>query len=292
MAFKSNERKDIEVLFARYTGLAAMRILAFNPSKKDLERIYPGRTFEKEPQYVTTFEDGRKITTIAVHLTTKDNKINNGITTNAILRFNLQEKPRFNKDETKVQVIDTYGETAWLTVEDAKAGNKPSTGRGLLGKYRKAAIGEEDLIDFLKIVFGAKSPWNYNDGDWQAKPKEELAECEFGFSESELKAVLKGDCTILNKLINNNTVVVLLGVKQVESKLYQTVANKRGTFAAWVSANKVDKIAEEIAAAQNAGAFPGVDFGKNPYPLQEYNPVKEEAEDDDLPFGGDADPWA
>lgn len=113
----TSESKEASEGFKRYVGLGSSYIVGFNPNAEELQNIY-GR--EMNPvEYVTDGDNGKEA---HLHFIVKtDPEQCNGIEMINRAMFTLRNTPAYNKDQTKVQVIDSYGNVTWVTVEQAKA---------------------------------------------------------------------------------------------------------------------------------------------------------------------------
>ena len=81
--------------------------------------------------------------------------------------FTLRATPAYNKDQTNVQVIDKYGNYTWADAETAKAGNALPENIAVDQKnYRMAAVGECDLVAFLKKYLCVFNSLKYTNGVW------------------------------------------------------------------------------------------------------------------------------
>jgi len=137
------------------TGLVPMMVLAVNPSKKELESIY-GRDLEKEPEYISADEAGvRKLRVDFIMKTVINDKM--GCKEEIITKvpFFLEDKPAYNSDETKVSMLNLYGESTWIPLENAKSGVMPDNMSWFnTTKMRPAYRGEIELVGFLKQYLG------------------------------------------------------------------------------------------------------------------------------------------
>ena len=120
MAFASGSESTEELSFKRYIGIAPVSVLAVNPTKSELEAIY-GRTLEKDVEYITDVErDGVKTKQVRIDFIIATDPIKSGIELKTKMSFFVRGDFNYNKDASKVQVIDKFGRTAWVTVEQAK----------------------------------------------------------------------------------------------------------------------------------------------------------------------------
>ncbi len=106
---KTHESKETQE-FKRYVGLASSYVLAVNPTKKELDELR-GFESQSEPEYIKDGENGKE-----AHinfLVKTDPEANNGIEIINQLMFTLRPTPAYNKDESKVQVIDQYCNVTW-----------------------------------------------------------------------------------------------------------------------------------------------------------------------------------
>ena len=122
MAFgKTNESTESSSEVKRYIGVGSSYILGVNPTKDELEKIYE-RTLDKDPEYTGMQEsNGSQVPYVRLDfITAVDPEVTNGINMKSKLVFFLRKEARYNRDRSKVQVIDKYGRTCWVGVEEAK----------------------------------------------------------------------------------------------------------------------------------------------------------------------------
>jgi hypothetical protein len=267
------------------------------PTKKELDEFF-GFESQAEPEYVKDGENGKE-----AHITfllQADPSIHKGIDLKARAMFTLRQAPDYNRDETKVRVIDQYGNYTWVNVEDAKAGKAILLANGnpakIDTKYRMACVGECDLVAFLKKYLCVGDAFNYVNGVWIKK--ENADECVFGLE--HIKDYFKGDFSELKEALAlqpNNKVKLLYGVRtNDEGKQYQVVCT-RGELILYngANANALTRLEKDLANARQNGAYQNTDY--RVCELQEWTvePTNlEKPADDDLPFGGTSSsemPW-
>ena len=257
--------------FKRYIGLGSSFVKAVNPSKKELDEIM-GFESANEPEYIKDTDNGKEA---YIHFIVEtDPKQCNGIDIKNRLMFLLRQAPAYNKDQTKVQVIDGYGNHVWANTEDAKAGKKLLSSNGIPlkidDKYRMACVGECDLIDFLKAYLCIQDAFNYANGSWTKKDNAD--ECRFALE--HIKEYFTGDFSELKEALGlqpNNKVKLLWGVRtNDEGKQYQAIATK-GELILRNSANSnaIAKLEKDLANAKAAGAYSNTEFKVQE--LAEYN---------------------
>lgn len=268
---KSQESTETQEGFKRYIGVGSSFIKAVNPNKKDLDEIM-GFESANAPEYIRDGEEGKEA--FVTFIVQTDPEQCNGIDIKNRLTIVLRQAPAYNRDKTKVQVIDEFGNHTWANVEDAKAGKKlvSSEGKDLKidTKYRMACVGECDLVDLLKAYLCVPDAFEYKNGSWAKKSNAS----EGAFALEHIKEYFAGDFSELKEAIAlqpNNKVKLLYGVRTTdEGKQYQTVAT-RGELILRNSAgsNAYSKLEKDLANAKNNGAYSTTEFKVQE--LQEYS---------------------
>ena len=268
---KTQESTEGGSSFKRYVGLGSTYVKAVNPSKKDLDAIM-GFESANEPEYIKEGENGKEV---HIHFIVEtDPKQCNGIDIKNRLMFILRQAPAYNNDETKVQIIDGYGNHVWANTEDARAGKKILSENGnprkIDDKYRIACVGECDLIDFLKAYLCIPDAFNYVNGVWTKKDNPDDAR----FALEHLKDYFSGNFSELKEAIElqpNNKVKLLYGVRtNDEGKQFQVIAS-RGDLILRNSAgaNAIAKLERNLTSAKDNGAYSTTEFKVQE--LAEYN---------------------
>ena len=291
MAFASGSESSEESNIKRYIGIAPVSVLAVNPTKAELEAIY-GRTLEKDIEYITEVEkDGVKTKQVRIDFIIATDPIKSGIDLKTKMSFFVRGDFNYNKDASKVQVIDKFGRTAWVTVEQAKNHEIPVYSNGpanLDADYRPCLRGEEDLTNFIKTYLNVASPVTWVDGKFVPKASTEGCEARL----DKVAEYVKGNFSELKGLIKlqpNNKVKVLFGIKSTDdNKQYQTVYTQ---MVLKPNVSDYKRLQKDVEERQAAGAMANVDFSFSN--LKEYDVTSTDfkVEDDpskDLPFGN---PW-
>lgn len=281
----------------RYIGLGSSYIKAVNPDKKTLDAIM-GFESQNEPEYVKEDENGKMA--YITFITATDPEQCNGIDFKSRMTFILRNTPAYNRDKTKVQVIDIYGNSAWANVEDAKEGKKLLSSNGkelrIASKYRMACVGEADLVAFLKDYLCIDSVFNYVNGSWLLKDNAN----DYLFGLEHVKDYFNGNFSELKdalKLQPNNKIKLLYGVRNTDKGQYQTIATREGLFLRNSAGERaVARLEKTLNDAKNSGAFSTTEFKVQP--LQEFE-VKatdlSKTNNDPLNSGievSDDNPWA
>ena len=266
---KTAESKEAGESFKRYIGLASSRVLAVNPDKKILDELM-GFESQNAPEYVVDTDHGKEV---RIHFIVRtDPEVNNGIEITNRLMFTLRNAPAYNRDETKVQVIDQYGNHTWMNTDDAKAKKPAMSAEGkplrIDTSYRMACVGECDLVDFLKAYLCVQDVFNYVNGTWVKKENPD----DYKFGLEHIKDYFAGDFTELREALAiqpNNKVKLLYGVRTNEGKQYQVVAS-RGDLILRNSAgsNAIAKLEKDLINIKQNGGYNTTDFKVQE--LQEY----------------------
>lgn len=293
MAFSAGQESKDSAAISRYIGVGSVNVLAINPNKAKLAEIF-GMELEDEPVYVGTQEqDGQQVpyARIDVVLQTVP-ELNDGIELKTRMALFIRNQYRYNRDKSKVQVIDKYGRTAWVTIEQARAQEIPVYANGntaqLDADYRPCYVGEEELTNFFKTFLNIASPTVFKNKQWV--PADNLAVCEARFD--SIPNMFKGD---FSELVNawkqqlNNKMKILFGVRTTnEGKQYQTFYTRMFLRN---NATSYDRLEQDVKQTKEAGALSTSEF--QIVPLQEYvvnsTPLENSQPVGDDPFGNPAD---
>ena len=274
-----------------------MYVLAVNPNKEELEKLY-NTQLDNTPEYVGEIEvgeDKHKGPIVRLDFIVKtDPEKCNGIEFTTKIAFFIRKEYRYNRDQTKVQVIDEYGRTAWVTIEQAKAKEVPVYKNGpanISKNYRPAYVGEEELTNFLKAYLNIPNVMKYVNNIWVMvdNPKDSEARLE------SVESYFKGNFSELRQAIQlqpTNKVKVLFGVRTTDdNKQYQAVYNQMFLKNNITDYSRLDKDLQERKAA---GAYPTTEFEVGD--LKEYNVESTDFSDSgtaDVPFASpdSSTPW-
>ena len=268
MAFGQGQVSSEGGIIKRYIGVASVFVLGVNPLKEELEKFY-GRTLDNAPEYLGEAEVGNaKVPQARLDFIVKADpekyldEHNQPLNFVSKVSLFIRRAYRYNKDNTKVQVIDKYGRTAWVTVEQAKAHEVPvySNGPANIDKnYRPAYIGEEELIKFLIAYLNIPSCQRYVDGKWVMNDADKLSDSEASLE--HIEDYFKGDFSELKTIIGyqpNNKLKVLFGVRNTDdNKQYQTVYTRMFLKNGVSDYSKLDK---DVKETQNSGALSTSEF--------------------------------
>lgn len=248
--------------FARYTGVASSYVLAVNPTKAEKDKIM-GFESQKEPEYIKDGDNGKEVSIQFIVRTNPE--VNNGIDIKTLLMFTLRPAAAYNKDQTKVQVVDNYGNSTWANTEDAKAKKKLFSANGnplkIDSDYHIACVGEADLVGFLKKYVCVDDVFNYVNGAWVKKENAQ----DYVFALEHIKDYFKGDFSELKEAIAlqpNNQVKLLYGVRTTDDgKQYQAVASRDDLILSNNSGAKgLERLERNLANVKAAGSYANTEF--------------------------------
>lgn len=141
--------------YTQEIGVFEGKVIGINPDKEELENILQTE-IEKEPVYITQKTadkaNGIRISVWLKDVNSEEDKVYN-------CSFFLQNEARLNKEKTKVQFINSVGQTSW-GLADENGSDLPQwfthfvdNRTGAVGEakvVRKALVGEEELMGFIK----------------------------------------------------------------------------------------------------------------------------------------------
>jgi hypothetical protein len=298
---KTQESTEAQEGFKRYIGYANSYVVAVNPSKAELEKIY-GRELEKEPEYVGEDEQGKYVRIDFIVKTDpneganpKKNIPGHGIEIINHAMITLRPTPATNQEGDQVTVFDRYGNYARMLKADADAHKKPVSVNGkdlrVDTDYKIACVGQDLLLHFLKTYLGMGCGFDYKNGVWVKK--DNAADDEFVLE--KIKNYFTGDVSEIREAIAfqpNNKIKLLYGVKTKEDGKQQQVVCTKGemVLSNAANANALAKLEKDLVNAKQNGAFQNIDYRIQE--LQEWSVeptnLEKPAQNSDLPF--DANP--
>lgn len=289
MAFAAGQESKEAAVFPRYTGIGSVKVIAINPNKEAVNEFFQSN-IETEPVYIGTQEvDGKQVQFARIDFVLHTvPEANNGIDMKTRMSLFIRNQFRHDRNNTKIQVIDKYGRTAWVTKEDYESKNIPTYSNGAKANidadYRACYVGEEELTNFYRAFLNIPNPMVYKNNRWV--PADNIEECRARFD--NIANLFKGD---FSELVNawkyqqNNKVKVLFGVRTTsEGKQYQTFYTRMFLRN---SANSYDRLEQNVKSTKEAGGLPTSEFLIAP--LQEYvvnsTPLENSQPTGDNPFG-------
>lgn len=256
---KTAESTEAGESWKKLIGVGSSYVLAVNPDAKQLEQIY-GREMTVPDYYGE--KDGVKFARIDFIVKT-DPEASNGLESINKATIFVRNEPAINREGTRQQVIDIYGNAAWGDIDDVKEKKPILTSNGNPAKvgpvYRPAYNGEADLVAFLKAYLVVPDIMTYPNGKWEIGPKAD--EGKFGLD--NIKDYFNGNVKELRDAIAlqpNNKVKLLYGVRTADdNKQYQDVCT-RGDLVLPNYVGKFDRLEKTLADAKANGSFPNTEY--------------------------------
>lgn len=269
MAFASG-KETVEVSRKLYVGVAPVYVLAVNPNKAELSKIY-NRDIEEEPSYVGNTEiNGNTVPQVRIDFIVKTDEKSCGIAYTTKISFFLAKANRYNRDNTKVEVINKYGETTWLPIECVEKGAPiPDNMKWYCAEeIRPAYIGEGAITEFIKKYLNIPNKSFRNKSTGEVVYIDNLADAE-----ARLDNIVKyftGDFKELRTIITlqpNNRIKCAFGVKTTDdNRQFQAIFTDR-----FLKFNNTDysSLDAYIKERQDAGSYSNIQFSVED--LHEYN---------------------
>lgn len=256
----------------RYIGVAPVFILGVNPNKEELEKLY-GTEFDNAPNYIGEGEigpDKKKVAQIRIDFIVKTDgekckdAQGNPVELLSRVTFFIRNASRTNNAGNKVQVIDKYGRTGWVTKEEYEKKALPSymTDSFRLDKdYRAAYWGEEELVKFIKAYLVIPDVELWKDKKIVGlKPNPNESEILF----EHISDWFKGNVQEIRDAVAlqpENEVRVLFGIRTTEeNRQYQAVYTQRFIPMNAKKESAYAALDKEVQERKNAGAYPNTEF--------------------------------
>lgn len=245
----------------RFIGVGSVKVKGVNMTKDEMSSFY-STTIENDPVYVTEKQDNEgnsyKQARISFFVEADKEKYPD-IDMKTTVNFFVDSRYQYNKDKTKIKVIDKYGRTAWPTVEQAKNHQIPVYANGpanLDADYRPCYRGEDRLTDFIINYLNITPVMEYVNSSWVMSQHPEDSECRLDNIQEYFKGNFK-EISDICKLLPENKVKVLFGVRTVDGNMYQTA------FTSTTMRNgssKFTRISDDLENSKAAGAFSDTTF--------------------------------
>lgn len=286
--------------FKQYLGFANCNILAVNPTKEELEKIL-GTEIHKDIEYLSTKEyDGVAYATSRISFYVKPKSTEDIPVMN--VSFMIQDRYVFNKDKTKVQVIDKYGRTAWVTVEDSKEHKIPLDKNGnklrIDADYRPCYVGEDNLTKFIKAYMKIPNTEVFNPETQKYEERKDLDMCLIRLD--NMVDLIKGNVKEIKDAVlcdeaKDKLVKVMFAVKMdAQGRLFQSFYPEEflpGDASKRIQDNMYKRIVDRKTKSD---LYSGLIVDENP--IHEYVinaekifdnpniPANQKSKEDDLPF--------
>lgn len=293
MAVKVGKQSE-EHIVPKYIGIAAMNVVAVNPTKEELAKILGIKDDSNmnEPVYLSKTDDTPEAKDVVrvvfwCHIN-PELRINHGADLYVPINFNITKVPFASGDGTKVQVIDKYGNTVWVTKEQYEEKAIPEYKNGpahISPDYKVAYKGQATLIEFLAAWLNVQSVWKMNRTTKEWSMVSNPQDCEVCIEHME--ALFKGDVKELATLVKAAPAYIVkaaIGVRTTDKgSIYQSVYNNCFLKNAVTNYSKIDS---EIKASKARDAYADTEFS-----VEELHPYEVETKFSDTPEKENKDAW-
>ena len=247
-----------------YIGIAPVSVLAVNP-RKDYLNILFNTSLEKEPEYLSKREiNGELVPCVRIDFFVKTvPDLAEGVDLVSKVSFFLIQQFCTTKDGRKVKVIDKYGRTVWVTLDEFASHSIPIYKNGpaqIDRDYRGCYPGEEEITSFLKILLNIPNvPEKNSDSPWMPEDEDDYAHCEARLS--NIDKFFTGEFELLNEIISfypQSRIKVMFGVRTTdEGEKRQTVYNHKFLRA---SEKNYTKVAEDLSNCKLRGLYYNTEY--------------------------------
>lgn len=276
-----------------YTGVGSFFIKGINLNKKELGAIY-GSERDEEPKYlgervidgVGSFPQAR----IDIILAT-DPKENNGIEKTLTLTYFVTKRQVKGSTSGKIQVIDKYGRTQWVTEEQLAVHAIPVSKDGqplnLDADYRPVYEGEANLTNFIKEYLGVPNVEKWVDHKVVGLiDNPSLAEARF----ANIDKLFEGDFSEIKEYVSyqpNNRVKMLLGIRTADDNrqfqaFFTEMPMRNGT-------KSYSRLEKALLERKSQGAYQNTEFIVGD--LKEFNNTPSDTAFATSPATAPENPW-
>lgn len=189
----------------KWIGFGNFQVIAVNPDQAEFEQL-TGKSASNWKGYIHEGQDGT--TSLRVTFLLKDTNINSEVPVQQLTLW-LRRRVRKNKDQTKTQVIDQYGNTAWVTEDEFQKQAVPVYSNGnpaaIIPPYRPCCDGEDKIVDFLRALWRANPTFRW---DKEAKRMVQVQDDLrlYVFQLEKIKDYWDGDFSELQQAIKDEAV--------------------------------------------------------------------------------------
>lgn len=238
-------------VFNKFIGYARFQVVAINPSQEEFEKLF-NRKIENWKGYTSKKEDGTDTARILFVL--KDTKPNSELPL-IQMSFFLTRQSRKTQDQLKTQVIDKFGNTAWVTSTEYANQKIPMSNAGkplgIIPPYIPCCMGQDKLVAFIKAWANVPNSlyWDDTTGSFVPKSNSELEACEVSLDHikdywtgdfSELTSMLKGKPE--ESLIEHTiTAMLIVTEKTINGKTVQVQDVYDYVVPGWMSPKSIEK---------------------------------------------------
>lgn len=284
-------KQAIENRIRRYVGVGAYEVVAFNPTKEEIKKLMPWKSEVKDSEvaYITEREGVKTlkldfyIRLVGVKKGTVLEDVNIDKDGNVSdfpvdkITFFMTEAAAMSQAKGTYQVIDAYGVSAWVEVNDGKVVFDPNKSYGIsTDGLRTAFQGEVAVNDFLKALFNVPQRVHVEAGGvWKVDVpdtnKEALDACRCQFEKpSDLFNGKWGEITAPIKDAQGYRIKLLRGYRNVNNNKYTDFYTSRPMRNSTTSYAFLEK---SLKRDSDEGRLNDRYFGEFPYDFTEVNEV-------------------
>lgn len=264
MAFGKGNQSTEAGVRKLYTGIGSFYVKGINLNKKELGEVF-GSERDEEPSYLGERDvNGVKYPQVRIDVViATEPKDCGGIEKTFIMPFFITKRNVVGSNSGKIQVIDIYGRTQWVTQQQLANHEIPTSEKTGLplnidADYRPLYDGEEALTLFLKNYLNIPSVEKWKDRQVVGlidNPSDAEARLQC------IEDYFKGDFSELKEIATyqpNNKFKVMLGVRTTDdNKQYQAFFTE---MTLKNSISDYSKLSARLADRKNAGAYGTTDF--------------------------------
>lgn len=235
MAFAIGEDINDAPSYARYWGVGSIAVLGINPTAEEIMKWTGRQEYDLKDYLGTQMTNDGEVPSLRIDIWYKTH-IGKEEYVNKISYF---IRKQYLKDSTgqKMQVIDKFNRTCWLTPAEFSNKQKPVYSNGPakidINSYRPALNGEADIITFFQAFLGQPETdvWDRDNNMFIENPHIDKCECRI----ENPDALWRGDVSELVAMVKampDNECKVCFGIKTTpEGKQYMDFY--RGRVARW-----------------------------------------------------------
>lgn len=276
----------------RYIGVGTIKVLEVNPLNTTLRQYGWNIPEGAEEQNYVTVKDGKKSARVRFLVQIQE------LDEQPVVPIDFWISPEYrvsnNGGEAKVQVIDSFGRTAFLTRSEYEKHEVPHFESGeakISNKYKMAYSGEAELVQFIRTFLNVNPFQVYDSNAQKWVPTKDPGEFTF----DNWSKLCTGNAEEIRGYINlkpRNQMKVCFGIRTTqENKSYQTFLNTAfflNNIRLDLATNKYLKVQKEIDRYMSyRGNNPNVSFQFEATPVHEWKLQATDVEDNsngDMPM--------
>lgn len=274
----SESQEDNSIERKVFLGKRSFKIAAVNPDEKWLKenKFFVGdKEFERHGSMQTkNAAEGKKNRFAKVDVFVKD-AFDGPDSPFLKVSYMIQERYNISNDGLKCQIINKYGQTLWVPMEEARSlvisnpniGEYPYVTDGI----KPCLVGEEALVGFIRALRNLNNVKSTNTA-------EEKAKLTSMFDKKDLDKMFAGDFKDISTLLTTGDVTIgfLLGAKTSEKgNLYQDIYKEMPLRPYLVKTDKNEYIVKKVSKDQAESRYANTYFDLQDMSFREYVAVND-----------------